>query len=78
MNCPFCGEEMLHGYLHLGMALWSQRKHKLSLLPKSDESFAMMLGRPILNPHFVESDFCPKCQRMVLDTSPYPSSWDEK
>ena len=31
MKCPFCDAEMIHGYLNCGNAIWSERKHKISI-----------------------------------------------
>lgn len=74
MKCPCCGTEMLHGYLNCGSALWSQRQHKLSLAPSSGESYALSLNRPLLWPHHIESDCCPKCKRIVIDASGYENN----
>ena len=40
MKCPFCNTEMIHGYLNCGMALWSDKKHKLSLALDDTERYA--------------------------------------
>ena len=71
MNCPYCGVEMIHGYLNCGMTLWSTKKHKISLLIDNDEKYALQLGRPMVSPHHVESDCCPKCKRIIIDSSDY-------
>ena len=34
MKCPFCNTEMIPGYLNSGAAIWSERKHKISMLPE--------------------------------------------
>jgi hypothetical protein len=74
MKCPFCDEEMLHGYLNCGAAIWSQRKHKLSMLPDGKEIYALHLETPMLSPNYVESDCCPKCKRIILDASGYENN----
>lgn len=48
MKCPFCGTEMLHGYLNCGSTLWSEQKHKRIVLPEGKEKYALHL----------ESRFC--------------------
>ncbi len=69
MKCPFCDVEMIHGYLNCGNTIWSERKHKLSTLPNGKEKYTMKLGVPALSPHHIESDCCPKCKRIIIDTS---------
>lgn len=39
MKCPICGSEMLHGYLNVGAALWSERKHTVALAPNESEKY---------------------------------------
>ena len=74
MKCPFCDVEMLHGYLNCGAAIWSQRKHKLSMLPGRNETYALHLEVPVFRGNYVESDCCPKCKRIILDASGYESN----
>ena len=74
MKCPFCGTEMRHGYLNVGMALWSEQKHSMSLNAAEGEKFALQLDRPLCSPHHVESDYCTVCKRIILDASPYHSN----
>ncbi|MBQ6807924.1 MAG: hypothetical protein IJP07_02000 [Firmicutes bacterium] len=74
MKCPFCNVEMIHGYLNCGLTLWSERKHKISLLPDAKEKYALHLGTPLLSPHHVESDCCPKCKRIILDSSDFENN----
>ena len=33
IKCLFCDVEMLWGYLQCGIAIWSTKKHKISLNP---------------------------------------------
>lgn len=75
MQCPFCHAEMLHGYLNCGMALWSERKHKLSLLPDGKEKYALRTSMPLLMNH-VESYCCPKCRKIIVDAAEYPNNLD--
>ena len=56
MKCPYCDVEILHGYLNCGATLWSERKHKMSLLPDEKEQYALKLGKPLVAPHHVKSD----------------------
>ena len=77
MKCPFCGTEMLTGYLNCGMTLWSERKHKLSLLPDAREKYALHLQQPLLSPHHVQSCLCPQCKMMLLDASAYEHNLDD-
>ena len=65
---------MIHGYLNCGLTLWSERKHKISLLPDAKEKYALHLGTPLLSPHHVESDCCPKCKRIILDSSDFENN----
>ena len=74
MTCPFCGKDMLEGYLHIDMTIWSERKHKISLLPRMKERYALKIGRNFLHPTYVQSDYCPDCERIIIDASPYDSS----
>ena len=74
MKCPFCNTEMLHGYLNCGTAIWSERKHKLSLLPDGKESYALHLKNPMMSPHHIESHCCPKCKKMIIDTADYENN----
>ena len=71
MKCPFCDVEMLHGWLNCGGVIWSERKHKLSIMPDGKEKYALYLEVPLLSPNQVESDCCPKCKRIIVDASGY-------
>ena len=71
MKCPFCDTEMLAGYLNCGTMIWSERKHKISMLPSLKEKYALHLETPLLHPHYVESYCCPKCKKIIIDASGY-------
>ncbi len=62
---------MLRGYLNCGAAIWSERKHKISMLPDGKEKYAFHLETPLLTPNYVESYCCPKCKKLIIDTSEY-------
>jgi len=76
MKCPYCGAEMLHGYLSSGAAIWSERKHKISIIPNSKEKYALHLGYPFLFLNHVESYCCPKCKKIIIDASEYENNLD--
>jgi hypothetical protein len=65
---------MLHGYLNCGNVVWSERKHKVSTLPDGKERYALHLSVPLMSPHHVESDCCPKCRRIVIDATAYENN----
>ena len=67
MKCPICGSEMLHGYLNVGAAIWSERKHAVSLAPNESERYALHLSKPLVGPHHIESDCCPNCKHILID-----------
>ena len=71
MKCPFCNTEMLHGYLNCGSVIWSERKHILTTRPNRKEKYALFLGTPLTSPHQIESDCCPKCGKLIIDTDGY-------
>lgn len=71
MKCPFCNIEMIHGFFNCGMALWSDKAHRLSLTVDETERYALQLGKTAVSPHHVESDCCPKCKRIIIDSSDY-------
>ena len=73
MKCPFCDTEMLHGYLNCGNAIWSDRKHRLSMLPDQTEKYALDLGTTLLV-HHIESDCCPNCKKIVIDAANYKTN----
>ena len=74
MKCPYCNTEMIQGYLNCGMLIWSDKKHKLSLSVDDTERYALKLGKTMLSPHHVESDCCPKCKRIIIDSSDYENN----
>ena len=74
MKCPFCQVEMMHGYLNCGHAIWSERKHKVSLLPDGSEKYALRLRQPALSPNHIESDYCPGCKRLVISAAEYETN----
>ena len=75
MKCPFCGTEMIFGYLNCGgAAIWSERRHKVSVLPDEKEKYALRLGTPWLSPHQIESHCCPKCKKLIIDTADYENN----
>ncbi|MBQ2715294.1 MAG: hypothetical protein IJF21_00720 [Clostridia bacterium] len=76
MKCPFCDTEMLAGFLNCGAMIWSEKKHKVSLLPGLKEKYTLHLEAPLLHPHYVESYCCPKCKKIILDSSAYENNLD--
>ena len=77
MKCPYCETEMLFGYLNCGAAIWSELKHKLSLLPNDNEKYAFHLKAPMLTPHYIDSYCCPKCKKIILDAAEYQHNLDQ-
>lgn len=78
MKCPFCDVDMIHGYLNCGEIIWSTKKHKMSLNVGDEEKYALQLGRPMISPHHVESACCPKCKRIIIDSSQYDNNITEE
>lgn len=76
MKCPFCDIEMLHGYLNCGTTIWSERKHKISLLPNGKEKYALHLGQSVLSLHQIESYCCPNCKKIIIDATGYENNLD--
>lgn len=76
MKCPYCDTEMLHGYLNCGTTIWSERKHKISLLPDKKEKYALHLRQPLMSPNQIESHCCPKCKRIIIDATGYENNLD--
>jgi hypothetical protein len=76
MKCPFCEIEMLPGYLNCGMMLWSERKHKISLLTDGKEKYALRLGNSLVSPHHIKSYCCPKCKKIIIDAEGYENNLD--
>ena len=74
MKCPYCETEMLNGYLNCGATIWSERKHKMSMLPNGKEKYALHLGTPMLSPHGIESHCCPKCKKIIIDAANYDNN----
>ena len=76
MKCPYCNTEMISGYLNCGNAIWSERNHKISTLPDSEEKYALHLGPPLFSPHHIESFCCPECKKMIIDVADYENNLD--
>lgn len=76
MKCPFCNTEMLQGYMSVGAVIWSERKHKISLLPDGKEKYALHLSTPWLSPNQIESLCCPKCKKIIIDATDYDNNLD--
>jgi len=75
MKCPYCDVEMIQGYLNCGQAIWSERKHKVSILPNRRERYALYLGSlNWVSPNHVPSDCCPKCKRIIIDAGQYETN----
>lgn len=70
MKCPYCGREMTHGYLQGGqLMLWAEKKHRISLRPTNPGEFLLAENWFGFGGATVEGDYCPDCERIVLDTS---------
>ena len=76
MKCPYCNTPMLDGFLNSGVAIWSERKHKVSMLPNGKEKYALRLGTPLLSPHHIKSHCCPNCKKIIIDASQYEHNLD--
>ena len=74
MKCPYCDNEMIKGYLNCGAAIWSERKHKISLLPDGKEKYALKLNTPLVSPNHVESFICPECKNIIIDANMYENN----
>ena len=77
MKCPWCDVEMIHGYLIADKALWSDKRHTFSLLPRRGERWTLRLGPKFFAPNHVESDCCPRCRRIVLSAEYYDGNLGE-
>ena len=71
MKCPYCHTDMIPGFFNCGAAIWSERRHKISMLPGRDEKYALHLDTPLFSPHQIESHCCPACKKIILDASAY-------
>lgn len=78
MECPYCGNEMKHGFLQGSNFLWSVKKHTIALKPGKDEIYALYLKLPAESPHKIESDYCLLCKKLIVDCSAYPHSETDK
>lgn len=74
MKCPFCNTEMLPGYLNCGAAIWSERKHHISVNPDRSEKYALRLRFPLVDLHHVESFCCPNCKTILIDAKNHESA----
>lgn len=74
MKCPYCQAETMHGWLNSGRILWSERKHKISLLTDGKEKYALNLDNPVLTFHHTESYYCPSCKKLIIDTEGYDTN----
>ena len=75
VKCPFCDVEMIQGYLQCGSAIWSTKKHKISVLPnKTKEKYAFYLKPPLAGANYVESACCPNCKRIIIDSTNYENN----
>lgn len=46
----------------------------LSTRPDSKEKYALHLEVPAMSPHQIESDCCPKCKKLIVDTADYENN----
>lgn len=74
MKCPFCNAETLHGYFNCGRAIWSEKRRRFNFRPNKGEKYALRLGAPATSLHSLESDFYPKCKRLIIDATGYESN----
>ncbi len=68
MKCPYCGEEMQHGYLKSVKPFsWSPEKEiHLFNIPRKGEFDVSNNG---WDSCYTEADFCPKCEKIILDVA---------
>lgn len=68
MKCPFCGEEMEHGFVTSGVTLkWQLKKKKVTINPYPDEKNGEFVFS--YNPFggaAAEGELCRKCHKIIL------------
>ncbi len=67
MRCPFCVDEMEHGYIQGGNILvWVRKKHHISLEPREGE---VQLDRNYVTNCAVPAWICKHCEKVIIDYS---------
>jgi len=73
MKCPFCGEDMVKGYVNVEGMMFSENKHKMFLTPSDGEKYADNVKARIVFDHY-DAECCPKCKKLIVDISDFKSN----
>lgn len=69
IRCPYCNEEMLHGYIQTrDEAYWCERIRPVAALPPMKGRSAWLNGesRGPFRCYSVEAFNCPKCKKVII------------
>lgn len=56
------------------LAVAGAKKHPVRRCPGKDEQYALYLKLPFVTGNYVESDCCPKCKRIIIDSTGYENN----
>lgn len=69
MNCPFCGNEMEHGFVSSGVSLtWRKRKKKVTINPSLDKKKGeFIFSHNPFGGAAAEGNLCRSCRKIIIN-----------
>lgn len=75
--CPYCGGELLSGYLQSArQIIWSQEKKSISF--RADEEGDLVVSRGIWEGSFADCRYCADCGIFLLERPVQPPKFGER
>ncbi|MBR4460979.1 MAG: hypothetical protein IKS51_00065 [Erysipelotrichaceae bacterium] len=66
MNCPYCNEEMVNGYIQSANQIYFNKGNKARFFASGDLR-SRGLTRVSLRAPYIRSYLCENCQKIILD-----------
>ena len=68
MNCPYCNEEMVNGYIQSSNPVYFNKGNKARFFAAGDLR-SRNLTRVSLRAPYIRACYCERCQKIILDVS---------
>jgi len=67
MNCPYCGNEMIEGFIQSREQLYFNRGRRARMVASGDLKSLNLSRFSLLKAPYVRACHCPRCKKLIVD-----------
>ena len=67
MQCPYCGNEMIDGFIQSREQLYFNRGKRARIIASGDLSSINLSRFNLIKAPAIKSGLCPKCRKIIID-----------